>query len=184
MAKQLKWMGFVLVFLIAIYAINSTQQKKYNAKSDLIFDIDRDDVFALEISTASEYLKLKYDGETWSIDAHDSLTVKTNTIGSFFNTMISLKKTSLVSKNPENWDKFMVGDSTGTHLKFIDYNNEMLSKIVVGRSNAEWSTSNIRIGDSPEVYHTSENVSWQINPSPSYWGEVVEPDSANLFDSN
>ena len=58
MAKQLKWMGFVLVFLIAIYAINSTQQKKYNAKSDLIFDIDRDDVFALEISTASEYLKL------------------------------------------------------------------------------------------------------------------------------
>ena len=66
MAKQLKWMGFVLVFLIAIYAINSTQQKKYNAKSDLIFDIDRDDVFALEISTASEYLKLKYDGETWS----------------------------------------------------------------------------------------------------------------------
>ena len=85
-------------FLLAIYAINSTQQKKYNAKSDLIFDIDRDDVFALEISTASEYLKLKYDGETWSIDAHDSLTVKTNTIGSFFNTMISLKKTSLVSK--------------------------------------------------------------------------------------
>ena len=184
MAKQLKWMGFVLVFLIAIYAINSTQQKKYNAKSDLIFDIDRDDVFALEISTASEYLKLKYDGETWSIDAHDSLTVKTNTIGSFFNTMISLKKTSLVSKNPENWDKFMVGDSTGTHLKFIDYNNETLSKIVVGRSNAEWSTSNIRIGDSPEVYHTSENVSWQINLSPTYWGEVVEPDSANLFDSN
>ena len=58
----------------------------------------------------------------------------------------------------------MVGDSTGTHLKFIDYNNETLSKIVVGRSNAEWSTSNIRIGDSPEVHHTSENVSWQINP--------------------
>ena len=92
MAKQLKWMGFRSGLFIAIYAINSTQQKKYNAKSDLIFDIDRDDVFALEISTASEYLKLKYDGETWSIDAHDSLTVKTNTIGSFFNTMISLKK--------------------------------------------------------------------------------------------
>ena len=38
--------------------INSTQQKKYNAKSDLIFDIDRDDVFALEISTASNILSL------------------------------------------------------------------------------------------------------------------------------
>ena len=49
--------------------------------------------------------------------------------------------------------------------------------MVVGRSNAEWSPSNIRIGDKPEVYHTSENVSWQINPSPTYWGEVVQADS-------
>ena len=98
--------------------------------------------------------------------------------------MISLKKHLLVSKNPENWDKFMVGDSTGTHLKFIDYNNETLSKIVVGRSNAEWSTSNIRIGDSPEVYHTSENVSLADKPLSNLLREVVEPDSVNLFDSN
>ena len=71
----------------------------------------------------------------------------------------------------------MVGDSTGTHLKFLDYNKNTLAQITVGRSNAEWSTSNIRINDEPEVYHSSENVSWQINPSPNHWGEVVEPDS-------
>ena len=52
-----------------------------------------------------------------------------------------------------------------------------LSKVIIGRSNAEWSSSNIRIGDDPEVYHTNENVSWQINPSPMYWGEVAKNDS-------
>ena len=184
MANQLKWMTIVLIILLGALAINSNQQKRYNAKSDLIFDINRDDVFAFEISKSNESLKLNYDGESWSIENHDSLTVKTNTIGSFFNVILTLKKTSLVSKNPDNWDKFMVGDSTGTHLKFIDYNSETLAKIVVGRSNAEWSTSNVRIANDPEVYHTSENISWQINPSPTYWGEVVKPDSANLFDSN
>ena len=91
--------------------------------------------------------------------------------------MLTLEKTSLVSKNPANWNKFMVDDSSGAKLKFLDFENKVLSEVVVGRSNAEWSSSNIRIGDKPEVYHTSENVSWQINPSPTYWGEVVQADS-------
>ena len=46
MANQLKWMSIVLIILLGALAINSNQQKKYNAKSDLIFDINRDDVFA------------------------------------------------------------------------------------------------------------------------------------------
>ena len=73
----------------------------------------------------------------------------------------------------------MVDDSSGAKLKLLDFESKVLSEVVVGRSNAEWSSSNIRIGDGPEVYHTSENISWQINPSPSYWGEVVQSDSTS-----
>ena len=86
---------------------------------------------------------------------HDSLTVKANTINSFFTTMLNLEKTSLVSKNPSNWHKFMVDDSSGAKLKFLDFESKVLSEVVVGRSNAEWSSSNIRIGDVPEVYPVS-----------------------------
>ena len=177
MGSQMKWMSIALLVLIALFGLNNFQQSKYNASSDQIFDLERDSIFAFEIIKGQEFVLLLFDGENWSIDKHDSLTVKPNTINSFLNTILALKKTSLVSTNPSKWDKFMVGDSTGTHLKFYDYDKNTLAQITVGRSNAEWSTSNIRINDEPEVYHSSENVSWQINPSPSHWGEVVEPDS-------
>ena len=180
MGKEMRWMAVLLVVLVAGYFINSFQQGKYNASSDRIFNIDQSDIFSLEISKDNESVKLSFDGESWEILDHDSLTVKANTINSFFTTILTLEKTSLVSKNPANWHKFMVDDSSGAKLKFLDFESKVLSEVVVGRSNAEWSSSNIRIGDQPEVYHTSENISWQINPSPTYWGEVVQADSISL----
>jgi len=179
MAKEMKWMGAILIVLFAGYFINSFQQGKYNAKSDRIFNIDQTDIFSIEISKDNESLKLSFNGENWNLVDHDTLTVKGNTINSFFSTMLTLEKTSLVSKNPDNWKKFMVDDSSGAKLRFLDYENNVLSEVTIGRSNAEWSSSNIRIGGNPEVYHTSENVSWQINPSPTYWGEVVQADSVS-----
>ena len=110
------------------------------------------------------------------------MTVKENTINSFFEKILDLKRTTLISKNSSKWDKFMVGDSTGTHLIFLDYNNDSIGKIIVGRSNAEWSSSNIRIGDAIEVYQSNENISWQLNTSPTHWGEVPEPLSADSLD--
>ena len=72
--------------------------------------------------------------------------------------------TKLVKKLSQKYNIiFMVGDSTGTHLKLLDHDQQALGKITVGRSNAEWSSSNIRIGDQPEVYHSSENITWQMN---------------------
>lgn len=179
MGKEMKWMSIALIILFVGFFINSFQQGKYDAKSDRIFNIEQSDIFSIEILKDNETVFLSFNGENWSIVNHDSLTVKGNTISSFFSTMLNLEKTSMVSKNPANWKKFMVDDSSGAKLKFLDYEKKVLSEVTIGRSNAEWSSSNIRIGDGPEVYHTSENVSWQINPSPTYWGEVVKADSAS-----
>ena len=84
---------------------------------------------------------------------------------------------SMVSKNKNNWDKFNVGDSTGTNLVLRDFNKNILSRIIVGSSKSEWSSSNIRVNDEVEVYQTNENISWQLNTSPTYWGELPKADT-------
>ena len=92
MGSQMKWMSIALVVLIALFGLNSFQQSKYNASSDQIFDLERDNIFAFEIIKGQEFVLLLFDGENWSIDNHDSLTIKPNTINSFFNTILALKK--------------------------------------------------------------------------------------------
>ena len=181
MNKYKGWI-FGLIILIILFAISQFNQNSLSSKSDQVFSIERDDIFGIEIHELSDSISLSFNGDTWSIDDHDSLTVKENTINSFFEKILDLKRTTLISKNSSKWDKFMVGDSTGTHLIFLDYNNESIGKIIVGRSNAEWSSSNIRIGDAIEVYQSNENISWQLNTSPTHWGEVPEPLSADSLD--
>ena len=182
MTKNLKWFLIALAVLIVFYGIDSIQQSNRGSSSDQIFEIDREDVFNFDISKGNEFISLYFNGESWFIDGNDSLVVKENTMNSFFNNVLKVRRNSLVSKNQNNWDKFNVGDSSGTHLVLKDHNGEHLSKITVGSSKAEWSSSNIRVGDEIDVYQTNENISWQLNTSPTYWGEVPEPATPDSSD--
>jgi len=171
-----------LTSLILLFTLSQFKQSSLISRSDQIFNIAKSDIFGIQIRQGEDSLSLSFNGDIWSILGHDSLQVKDNTLNSFFDKLLSLKRTSLVSKNSSKWDKFMVGDSTGTHLSFIDYNGELLSNIIVGKSNAEWASSNVRIGDMAEVYQTNENVSWQLNTSATFWGEVPSPPEADSTD--
>ena len=176
MAKM-KWLLIALPIFIILFLFNSVQQRKLGSSSDKIFDIQREDIFSFDISKADENITLSFDGQSWTIDGNDSLIVKESALNGFFNNVLKVKRTSMISKNKNNWDKFNVGDSTGTILILSDHNNEMLSKVIIGSSKSEWSSSNIRINDKVEVYQTNENISWQLNTSPTYWGEVPKADT-------
>ena len=181
MNKYKGWI-FGLIAFVILFSISQFNQNSLLSKSDQVFNIERDDIFGINIQQLSDSISLSFNGDNWSIDGHDSLTVKDNTINSFFEKILGLKRTTLISKNSSKWDKFMVGDSTGIHLIFLDYNKNSLGKIIVGRSNADWASSNIRIGDAVEVYQSNENISWQLNTSPTHWGEVPEPVSTDSLD--
>jgi len=183
MAKYRIWI-IGLVSLLIVFSLSQFKQNSLDTRSDQIFNIDKSDIFEINIHQGIDSLSLSFNGDSWSILNHDSLQVKDNTLNDFFDKLLSLKRTSLVSKNASKWDKFMVGDSTGTHLDFLDYNGEYLGSIIVGRSNAEWSSSNVRIEDEVEVYQTNENVSWQLNTSPTHWGEVPAPAEQDSTDSD
>ncbi|MDP6339709.1 MAG: hypothetical protein QF842_05225 [Candidatus Marinimicrobia bacterium] len=183
MGKNTKWLLIVLGIFVVLFGINQLQQSNLGSSSDQVFEIEREDVFNFDISSGVETISLSFNGESWAIDGNDTLVVKENTINNFFDKVLKVKRTSLVSRNQAKWDKFNVGDSTGTLLVLKDHNSESLGRITVGRSGAEWSASNIRVGDEVEVYQTNENIAWQLNTSPTYWGEVPpppEPDSTAI----
>ena len=183
MGKGMKRLFVVLGILVILFGINQMQQSGRGSSSDYVFNLERDNIFSFNITKGEEAITLQFNGESWAIKGNDTLVVKENTMNSFFSNILEVKRTSLVSKNSAKWEKFNVSDTTGTRLVLIDHNGKTLGQVIVGRSNAEWSSSNIRVGDEQEVYQTNENISWQLNTSPTYWGEVPptpEPDSTAL----
>jgi len=168
----MKWLLIALGVLVVLFGINQFQQSNLSSNSDKVFNLNQDDIFNFKISNGEEAISLSFNGESWSIDGNDTLVVKDNTVNSFFDKLLTVKRTSLVSNNQSKWDKFNVGDSTGIHLNLKDHNGESLGLLTIGKSNSEWASSNIRIGEEIEVYQTNDNITWQLNTSPTYWGEV------------
>ena len=121
---RIKWLVFSLLILIILFLINTYQQSSRETNSYNLFNIDREDIFNIDISKSDDSISLYFDGQAWSIQGNDTLIVKENSINGFFNNVLKSKRTSLVSKNKNNWDKFNVGDSTGTHLSLKDHNDE------------------------------------------------------------
>jgi hypothetical protein len=175
MGKNMKWLLIALGVLVVLFGVNTIQQNKFTSKSDDVFNLDRSDVFQINIAQGKDSISLSFNGESWAIDGNDTLQVKVNTMDQFFESVLNVKRTSLISKNAEKWDKFNVGDSTGSLLVLKDYNGESIAKVTVGRSNADWSSSNIRIENEIDVYQTNENISFQLNTAPTHWGEVPPP---------
>ena len=83
MNKYKGWI-FGLIILIILFAISQFNQNSLSSKSDQVFSIERDDIFGIEIHELGDSISLSFNGDTWSIDGHDSLTIKENTINSFF----------------------------------------------------------------------------------------------------
>jgi hypothetical protein len=106
MGKNMKWLLIILGVLLVLFSINQLQQRNLSSSSDQVFDLKRDDVFQFQITQGDESVSLTFNGENWSIDGNDTLLVKENTINGFFNSVLQVKRTSLVSNNAKNWDKY------------------------------------------------------------------------------
>ena len=86
---KMKWLFIALPILIIVFLINSNQQNKLGSNSDQIFEIEKEDIFFIDISKADEIINLFFDGQSWSIEGNDTLIVKENSIDSFFNSVVS-----------------------------------------------------------------------------------------------
>ena len=51
---KMKWLFIALPILIIVFLINSNQQNKLGSNSDQIFEIQKEDIFFIDISKADE----------------------------------------------------------------------------------------------------------------------------------
>ena len=77
MGNNMKWLLIAFGVLLVLFGINKMKQNQLTSKSDQVFDIDREDVFQINIVQGNDSISLSFNGESWAIDEIDTLQVKT-----------------------------------------------------------------------------------------------------------
>ena len=171
MTKNFKIALIVLVVLTGVYLLNIRSQGKLESTSTAIFTDDPEDVFKILIQTGEEAVELARVDTVWRISGNDTLVTKPRSIENLFDKVLKVNRGTIISANPEKYDKYSVDDSTGTHLAVINSKGETVGYYVFGRSKSDYSRSYIRVGDDPNVYLANQNVTYMLSTRATYWGE-------------
>lgn len=180
---NLKWLIVGVLVLLGVYLLSSSQQSGYTTKTDRIFPEDTDQIAKMTFEANGQSLTLVKQDTTWSLVGHDTLVAKTGQITNLFSQGFAVSKETLMTQKSENWGKYSVDDSAGTHVKVYDGSDALVTHAVFGRSASDWSRNYVRLGDAPEVYLTNRSVLNMFNTTPTYWGEKPAPPAPAVLDS-
>ena len=175
MTRNMKILAAIFGVIVILYFISQSGQKKYQTQSNSVFSIVMDEVYRFKVEKDSIYIYLQRKDTTWQIMGHDSLLIQTNRINDIENTILTVKRESVVSKNPSKWNSFNVDDSLGTRVTFYGFNEEILGEAIFGRSKASWQRSYVRLIGGNNVYMTNENVINRLQTRPTFWGKKPPP---------
>ena len=164
----------ILTVLIIFYIININQQKNYQSTSNKIFNFDQEQVNSLLIKSEGASIEIQRVDTSWVIVNNDSLTLKNNVLTTFFDKIFKLESETIMTTNENKWSTYNVDDSLGTHLALVDYNDYTIGYYVFGRSNSDYARCYVRTKESSDVHLVNQNVMYNLQANPQYWGESVK----------
>ena len=172
MTKQLK-IGFGVLFFLAVLLIlsNLNQRKNISSYQD-VFNQDKSHVAKIIIQSGDEAIEIAKTDTTWKISGNDTLVVKDRSISNFIDEVLSVKRGTIVTKNPEKYFKFSIDDSSGTHVALINQSDKTIGFFIYGQSKTDYGRGYIRLKEDQNVYITDKNISYMLSTSPTYWGEL------------
>ena len=187
MNKSLQYLLVVFVVLLLLFFINQNQQNKYKISSELIFQVNEDEIHRILFEESGDSLVLVKSDTSWIMPQADTLEIKERQINQFFEKIINGSYDMIMSKNPNKWSKFGVTDSSGKKVTLFSEENEVLSSAIFSNKGQDYSHNFYRTIGANEVYRTTENVFYMINIRPTYWGSKPspkEPENPDLVPSS
>jgi len=163
-----------LGILIVLYIFNLSQQKDYQSTSNKLFNIEKEQIKKILIQSQGEAIELLRIDTTWAISGHDSLIIKQNLLNSFFDRVLTLESENIMTKNVTKWNTYNVDDSTGIHLALVDFNDDTIGYYVFGRSTSDYARCYARTKESSNVHLVNQNVMYNLQTRPQYWGETEQ----------
>ena len=163
----------ILGILLLVFFINTTMQKGYNSNEDNLFLIDKNDINKIVIKSKDDAIELMQIDTTWIISGNDTLSIKENIIDNFLDKMYEIKKKHRVTSKEEKWINYGINNKEGTHLAMINNTGETIAYYVFGKSKDpnEYNACFVRSNQNLEVYLLDNNIMYQLQTNPTYWGE-------------
>ncbi len=172
MFKKLKLSTLAVIFIVLLVIVIISQVVN-NKRGDSnfkkqIFDIDTVKVTSIIIKTKTEKeLELIKDGKNWSVkEGQKAYRADMGMVKAMLAEAYNIKAERLAATEEAEWNKYLVTDTTGTHVKFKQ-GSKVVANFLVGKfsysQNPQKFNTYIRLSDEKEVYAVDGFLSMTFN---------------------
>ncbi len=176
-SKPWRNIGIVLAVLVVIYLYTKLQETRYTTPTNVVFDIQADDVSRFVIKEGDQRIELVRLDTLWVVAGYKERKVRQWRLDSFFNTVLGVERESMISDNPDRWITYGVDDSAGRHLQVYDLGGDLATDLVVGQSRTNWQSSYLREAGRDAVYLTTGSIYHLLSADTTFWLEPLpEPE--------
>jgi len=170
----------ILAILIIVFIITKTHN--YKEKRINFFDVDSSKIKVIELITNEDTLKLVNNSQGWMIDYPIKYKTVKRKIDDFFAKVLKAETSSIpISESKESFKIYNVSDSLGTQVKLYDEQMNLLSDVIIGKSD-NYNFSNARKNGESKIYQLLSNVSYNFKPDIYSWRdkEILNLQEDNL----
>ncbi|MQY77405.1 MAG: DUF4340 domain-containing protein [Spirochaeta sp.] len=175
--KKAITLTIILAFLTFTYVLgmvfSSENIQNRKAQEPVFAILNKESVARIEIMEADLPTELEKKGEDWVVMImNTAFPALESRIDSLLDLVISLKKSQVVSANPENWQNFEVSGENSKQLKLFNSSGKVIAHLHVGKSGLGSKGNYIRLEGSNEVIQSDRSLNFYINSSEKFWSDL------------
>jgi len=158
--------GYVLGI---IFSPERVEQRKANVP--ILSGIEKDKVWKIKIKSKDGEIEIAKNSNSWSLSIDNKpFPADKDKIERFIDAVRKVKKSKIITKNPDNWKKFDVTKDSAKHFILYDKNNKIISNLYIGKEGLGGKGYYVRSSKSNEVIQTdSLSFSYYLNIKSDFW---------------
>jgi len=187
--RKIITLSIILSVLVIGYVLgivfSPERVEKRRANVPLLTGIEKDKVWKIKVKSKDGELVIAKNSNGWSLSINnESFPADKNKIERFIDAVEKVKKSKIITNNPDNWKNFDVTKNTAKRFILYDKNNKEISDLYIGKEGLGGKGFYVRSAKSNEVIQTdSSSISYYLNTKDDFWSYLkVFPENIKKAD--
>jgi hypothetical protein len=165
--------GALAVAFVLGLVFSPLNVQKRLAEAPLLPGFKSDSVGKISIGGTNGPVELEKGDKGWSVlIGGQPYPASSERLASFFELMASIKRSRIVSANPQTWKSFEVDQEAKLRLKMLDSAGKTLTDLIVGKAPEGERGNYVRVDGRNEVMEVNRSLGFYLDSEPSFWSHL------------
>ena len=164
-------LGVLVIGYVLGIVFSPERVEKRRSNVPVLTGIQKDKVWKIKVKSKNGEIVIAKNSNGWALSIDNKpFPADKDKIGRFIEAMTKVKKSKIITNNPDNWKNFDLTKDTAKRFILYNKDNKVISDLYVGKEGLGGKGLYVRSAKSNEVIQTdTSSISYYLNTKGDFW---------------